>query len=78
MTDRPARRPLYAKILRLRHINPSPVACFAFFEGSLAVAILLALTETVSWWVVLILPVTVALMVKLNDVVAGAGKRGGP
>lgn len=73
--ERP-RRPVYARVLRLRHIRPSPVLCFVFFEGSLALAILLALTEIVSWWVVIVLPVLVAVMVKLNDVVAGAGRRG--
>ena len=38
----------------------------------MALGILLALAELVSWWGVLVLPVTVAVMVKLNDVVAGA------
>lgn len=73
--DRP-RRPVYARVLRLRYIRPSAVLCFVFFEGSLALAVLLALTEFVSWWVVIVLPVLVAVMVKLNDVVAGAGRRG--
>lgn len=64
-------RPLYARLLRLRHLNPSGFLCFAFFEGAVALGILLALAELVSWWGVLVLPVTVALMVKLNDVIAG-------
>ena len=38
----------------------------------MALGILLALAELVSWWGVLVLPATVALMVKLNDVIAGA------
>ncbi len=65
-------QPLYARMLRLRHLSPSGFLCFVFLEGAVALGILLALAELVSWWGVLVLPVTVAAMVKLNDVVAGA------
>jgi hypothetical protein len=65
-------RPAYARVLRLRHLSPGGILCSLFFEGALAVAILLALAELASWWSVAILPVTVAAMVKINDVVAGA------
>ncbi|GAB1645635.1 hypothetical protein KRMM14A1259_60580 [Krasilnikovia sp. MM14-A1259] len=67
--------PLYARMLRLRHLAPSGFLCFALLEGTVAVAVLLALAELVSWWGVLVLPVTVAAMVKLNDVIAGAVNR---
>lgn len=70
--DEPAQRPLYARVLRLRHLNPSGLWCFVFLEGMIALGVLLALTELVSWWAVLVLPATVAVMVKVNDVVAGA------
>jgi hypothetical protein len=63
--------PLYARVLMLRHLAPSGFLCFVFLEGAIALGILLALAELVSWWGVLVLPATVALMVKLNDVVAG-------
>ncbi|SCL67702.1 hypothetical protein GA0070606_4620 [Micromonospora citrea] len=63
-------RPLYARALGLRVVNPGGVLCFLFFEGALALAALLALAELVTWWAVLILPATVAVMVKLNDMVA--------
>ncbi|WP_233512420.1 hypothetical protein [Micromonospora deserti] len=63
-------RPLYARVLGLRFVNPGGVLCFVFFEGAIALAALLALAELVTWWAVLILPATVAVMVKLNDVVA--------
>jgi hypothetical protein len=66
------RRPLYARVLRLRHIHPSSVWCFVFFEGMIALGVLLALAELVSWWGVLVLPVVVAAMVKINDLLAGA------
>ena len=65
-------QPLYARMLGLRYVTPSGFLCFVFLEGSVALGFLLALAELVSWWGVLVLPVTVAVMVKLNDVVAGA------
>jgi hypothetical protein len=65
-------QPLYARTLRLRHVTPSGFLCFVFLEGAVALGFLLALAELVSWWGVLVLPITVAVMVKLNDVVAGA------
>ena len=64
-------QPLYARMLRLRHLTPSGLLCFVYLEGAVALGILLALAELVSWWGVLVLPAVVALMVKLNDVVAG-------
>jgi hypothetical protein len=65
-------RPLYARMLRLKFLRPSGFLCFVFLEGSVALGILLALAELVSWWGVLVLPATVAIMVKLNDVIAGS------
>jgi hypothetical protein len=64
-------RPLYARVLRLKHITPGGLLCFVFLEGAVALGVLLALAELVSWWGVLLLPLMVALMVKLNDVIAG-------
>jgi hypothetical protein len=70
---RPVRRaPLYARVLRLRRLRPGPVLCFVFLEGSVAFAVLLALAGLASWWTVLALPVAVAVMVKVNDLVAAA------
>lgn len=60
------------RLLRLRSINPDALLCFVFFEGAVVLAVLLAFAEQVSWWGVVVLPATVALMVKLNDVVAGS------
>jgi hypothetical protein len=67
----PRRQPLYARVLRLRHIQPGGVLCFLYFEFVIALAVLLALVGFVSWWGVLVLPLTVAAMVKINDLVAG-------
>jgi hypothetical protein len=68
----PRDQPMYARLLRLRYLTPSGFLCFVYLEGAVALGILLALAELVSWWGVLVLPATVALMVKLNDVVAGS------
>ncbi|GGQ80268.1 hypothetical protein GCM10010166_58070 [Couchioplanes caeruleus subsp. azureus] len=70
--DEVRQQPLYARMLGLQYLAPSGFLCFVFLEGAVALGILLALAELVSWWGVLVLPVTVAAMVKLNDVVAGA------
>jgi hypothetical protein len=70
-----ARRPAYARVLRLRYLHPGGVLCFAFFEGMILLAVLLALAELVTWWVVIILPLSVGLMVKVNDVIAGLSVR---
>ncbi|MFC0034020.1 hypothetical protein ACFFMM_31300 [Micromonospora chaiyaphumensis] len=69
-TDEERYRPLYARVLGLRFVNPGGVLCFLFFEGAVALAVLLALAELVTWWAVLLLPAAVAAMVKLNDMVA--------
>ncbi|MBB5869948.1 hypothetical protein F4553_003327 [Allocatelliglobosispora scoriae] len=66
-------QPLYARVLKLKHIRPSGVMCFFFFEGSVALAVLLALAELVDWIAVGVLPLAIAVMVKINDVIAGAG-----
>lgn len=65
-------RPLYSRVLGLRHVQPSGLLRFLFLEGMIFVAVLLSLAELVSWWSVLVLPLAVALMVKINDVIAGA------
>lgn len=65
-------QPLYARVLGLQYLAPGGFLCFVFLEGAVALGILLALAELVSWWGVVVLPISVAAMVKLNDVVAGA------
>src|SRR6266545_3733449 len=65
-------RPMYARALRLKYIHPGSVLCFLFLEGTLAVGLLLALAELAPWWIIPVLVLAVAAMVKLNDVIAGA------
>jgi len=68
-------QPLYARVLGLRHVQPGGLLCLVYFEGSLVLGCLLALAELIAWWGILVLPVMVAVMVKFNDVVAGAVER---
>jgi hypothetical protein len=69
------RRPLYARALRLRYIRPGSLMCSALFEGVIGLAVLLSLAELVSWWSILVLPVLVAVLVKVNDIISGAFAR---
>ena len=69
--DPRAQQPLYARLLRLHHLHPSSLWCFLFLEGSVALAVLMALAEFVNWWAVVVLPLTIAGFVKINDVVTG-------
>jgi hypothetical protein len=68
-------RPLYARVLRLRYLRLRPLAAFLLFEGSVAFAILLVLADLIDGWGVVAIPAAVAVMVKINDVVAGALNR---
>jgi hypothetical protein len=70
-----SRRPLYGRVLGLRHVRPTALVSFLLFECAIAVAALLALAELVSWWAVVVLPASVAAMVKLNDLVTGEMRR---
>jgi hypothetical protein len=70
--DEAKNRPFYARVLGLQYLRPSGLLCFLYFEGAIALGALLALAELVDWWVVLVLPATIAVMVKINDVIAGA------
>ncbi|GIF53148.1 hypothetical protein DFJ67_0208 [Asanoa ferruginea] len=68
-------RPFYARVLRLQHLNPSSTLCFVFLEGATALAIILALAELIPLWGTVLLPLCIAAMVKINDLVAGAAVR---
>jgi len=70
-----SRKPIYHRMLRLRQLRPSPLTTFVLFEGSILMAVLLALAEIVDWWGVLAIPAAVAVMVKLNDAVTAVLRR---
>ncbi|HEX6967512.1 MAG TPA: hypothetical protein VF174_01610 [Micromonosporaceae bacterium] len=63
-------QPLYARVLRLRQLSPGPMLCFVLLEGSLTLGLLLALAELAVWWIILALPMAVAVTVKANDMIA--------
>jgi len=65
-------RPLYFRLLGVKHLRAGPVAAFVLFEGSIAAGALLALADVVSWWGFIAIPVAVAVMVKIHDRVARA------
>lgn len=65
--------PLYARALRLRRIHPGGLLCFLYFEGAIALAVLLTLAELVPWPAIPLLPVTVAAIIKINDMTTGDG-----
>ena len=65
------KRPLYIRLLRLRHIAPNAVQRALLGEGVIAVAILLVLADLASAWTLLVLPLAVAGVVKANDALAG-------
>jgi hypothetical protein len=61
----------YARLLRLRHIDLNGYLSLVLFEGSAAVALLLAYAGLMDPWGVAAVPVAVAVMVKFHDVITG-------
>ena len=62
---------LYSRLLRLRHVQLRPWHRAVLAEGSIAVAVLLTMADLATAWTLLVLPLAVAALVKLHDVVAG-------
>ncbi|HVT21938.1 MAG TPA: hypothetical protein VHE57_11180 [Mycobacteriales bacterium] len=67
--------PLYWRVLRLRHTRPNGWLRALYFEGSVALAVVLVLAEAASVWTIVVLPFVVAVVVKANDVLAGSLRR---
>ena len=65
------KRPLYPRLLRLRHVRPNAWQRAVLLEGALAVGVLLALAELASAWTVVVLPLAVAGVVKAHDLLQG-------
>jgi hypothetical protein len=70
--ERARRPPLYWRLLRLRHVHPSGWQRALLVEGVFIVALLLVLAGKASAWTLLVLPVVVAALVKVHDVIAGS------
>jgi hypothetical protein len=64
--------PLYARVLRLRHVRPNSWQRALFVEGAIAVAIVIVLADLASAWLILALPAAISVLVKFHDVVSGA------
>ena len=58
--------------LRLRHLRLPTWLRVTLAEGSFVLGALLAFAEVASAWVVVVLPLTVAVMVKFHDLLEGA------
>ena len=65
------RKPLYPRLLRLRHVKPNAWQRALLGEGAIALAAVLVLADLATAWTLLVLPVAVAVLVKLHDVTAG-------
>jgi hypothetical protein len=65
-------RPLYFRLLGVRHLRVRPLVAFLLFEGSVAAGLLLAMADIVNVWGIVAVPVAVAIMVKVHDRVARA------
>ena len=66
------RKPIYPRLLRLRHVHPNAWQRALFGEGAIGAALLLVAADVATAWTILVLPVAVAVVVKANDLVAGA------
>jgi hypothetical protein len=65
------RQSWYARLLRLRHTNLNGYLGLVLFEGTVAIAALLACAEAMTPWGVVVVPMAVAVMVKYHDVILG-------
>lgn len=65
------KRPLYPRLLRLRHVQPNGWQRAVLGEGALVVAIILVLADLASAWTLIVLPIAVAVVVKGHDALAG-------
>ena len=68
---RSPKRPLYWRLLRLRHIHPNAWQRALLGEGAIAVAVILVLADRASAWILVVFPLTVAAVVKAHDLLAG-------
>lgn len=62
---------MYARLLHLQHLAPNSWQRALFVEGSLVVAGVLVLADVASAWLLLALPLAVALAVKFHDLLSG-------
>lgn len=68
---RPAKAPLYWRLLRLHYVRPNGWQRAILVEGVLALSLVLVLADVASAWTLLVLPLASALVVKAHDVLVG-------
>jgi hypothetical protein len=68
---RAGRKPIYPRLLRLHHVRPNAWQRAVLGEGAVGAGALLALADLASAWAVVVLPVTVAGIVKAHDLLQG-------
>jgi hypothetical protein len=68
---KPEKRPLYPRLLHLQHVHPNAWQRAVLGEGALGVAALLCLADVASLWTLVVLPLSVAAVVKAHDVLQG-------
>ena len=73
-----AKKPLYPRLLRLRHISPNAWQRAALGEGAVGAGVLLAMADLATAWSIVALPVAVAVVVKAHDALQGLLDRGTP
>ena len=71
-----SRRPLYWRLLALRHVRPNAWQRAALAEGTIGLAAVLVLADVATAWTLLVLPLAVAVLVKAHDLLAGVLDRG--
>ena len=65
------KKPLYPRLLRLRHIQPNAWQRAALGEGAIGVGVLLAMADLATAWGIVVIPVAVAAIVKAHDALQG-------
>ncbi len=70
-TDKPRKRPLYPRLLRLQHVHPNAWQRAALGEGAVGAGVLLAMADLATAWSIVALPVAVAAIVKAHDALQG-------
>jgi hypothetical protein len=69
-TSPAAKHPLYPRLLRLRHVHPNAWQRALLGEGAVGLAGLLVLADLATAWILVVLPLSVAVVVKAHDLLA--------
>ena len=70
------KKPLYPRLLRLRHVHPNAWQRAVLGEGAIGAGVLLSMADLASAWSIVVLPVAVAGIVKGHDLLQGLLDRG--